>query len=679
MPAARAQEVSGAVERALTATNQVRIIVTLDAPAKPPVPLAAARLHVQQMQSQILSRLSGRDFHLHRRYRMLPAFAGMVTASGLAALRANPAVARVEVDPPLSSTLAETVPLIRADVLQTAYGLSGSGVTVAVLDSGIDREHPDLRDAPLTEQCFCSDDCCPNRLGVQSGVGAAADDNGHGTHVTSIITGDGVVAATGVAPGAGIVAVKVLDADGNGFGSDLLAALDWILDTQPQVKVVNMSLSTDTTFVSHCDTSTVFTGLLAEVIDALSAGGVAVFAAAGNSGKPNALGAPACVADTIAVGAVDDTDQVAPFSNSGVALDLLAPGVRVRAAAPGGGTATFTGTSQATPHAAGTAALLLEAVPSISPADLVSILASTGVPRTDPKSQLTHPRIDAAAAFQVACRLGPDSDADGLSDCQEVRLYGTEALLADSDGDGLPDGVELGIVGLDADPTTTSDPLNPDSDGDGRLDGDNGVAPCEDCNNNGRVDAGESDAMVAEQFVAFAPGFNLFAAPAGMLAEPQDCEAFLESLETPGGVGSMVRLHAATQRFEPCQSVTGQNFPIAVGEGYVLWVQENKQDVFPSQSLCPSLSLHRGVNLIGHPSPRAGLTCFEFLEALGEDRLSAMQRFNATAGTFETCTFLDDGSAVRAVGVDFPIVAGEAYLVSARAEVSTRLPGCEAR
>jgi hypothetical protein len=126
-------------------------------------------------------------------------------------------VRRVDLDVGGSGHLAQSVPLIQADKVH-ALGFTGRGVTVAVLDSGLATTHPDLSDALLSEQCFCTNadgtGCCPDGSTQQSGPGSAEDDQGHGTNVTGIITSAGRIAPVGVAPDAGIVAVKVIDSQG---------------------------------------------------------------------------------------------------------------------------------------------------------------------------------------------------------------------------------------------------------------------------------------------------------------------------------------------------------------------------------------------------------------------------------------------------------------------------------
>jgi subtilisin family serine protease len=395
------QTIGTEVQRALQTQDRIRVIVALKLPVGTGLTLADRGRAVQQAQNQVLENVSRDDFQVMHRYTAVPALAGITTARGLAALLASSAVERIDLDAPGSGGLAQSVPQIKADLLRN-IGLTGNGVTIAVLDSGIDSDHLDLSDAKVDEQCFCSGGggCCPNGLPTQSGPGAAEDDNGHGTNVTGIITGNGQVAPVAVAPGTNIVAIKVLDAN-NSFccSSDVIAGLDYILANRPDVRIVNMSLCTFATFAGDCDNATAFTMAFASVINMLTSNGISVFASSCNSGLPNQMGAPACAANTISVGAVDDGDNVAAFSNSGPTLDLLAPGVGVTAAGIGGGISTFTGTSMASPHAAGTAALLLEAYPGLSPADILNALKGTGVIRIDPKNGLSHPRIDAEAAF----------------------------------------------------------------------------------------------------------------------------------------------------------------------------------------------------------------------------------------------------------------------------------------
>jgi cysteine-rich repeat protein len=396
-----------------------RVLVALQAP------LAGTRAERQRSiglaQARVLSAVGKSEFETARRFESVPALAGRVTAAGLARLLASPDVVRVDLDGGGKGDLAMSVPQIGADVVQDVHGFDGSGVTVAVVDSGFDSDHPDLAGALVGEQCFCSGGggCCPGGGATQSGAGAAEDDEGHGTHVTGILAGRGVVASRGVAPGASIVAVKVLDSN-NEFccASDVVAGLDWIIANRPDVRAVNMSLGTFAAYFGDCDGADASTMAFADAVDTLTANGVAVFASSGNGSLPNRMSAPACVHDTISVGAVNDVDAVAGFSNDSATLDVLAPGVGIVAAGLGGGTATKNGTSMASPHAAGTAALLFEALPSLSPAIFLAALKTTGLAVTDPRTSRIHPRIDAEATLLTLLSCG-DSTLDAGEGCDD--------------------------------------------------------------------------------------------------------------------------------------------------------------------------------------------------------------------------------------------------------------------
>ncbi len=207
----------------------------------------------------------------------------------------------------------------------------GAGAVIAVIDTGVSRTHPDLIGQVIGGF---------NALeGAQPG--AWEDDEGHGTHVAATIAGkrdkEGVV---GVAPMAKIVAVKVLDADG-GF-SDVIAGIEWA--ASKGIKVANMSLGADEGSEA-----------LRRAVAAAAAKGMTIVAASGNSGGP--VGFPAAYDEAIAVAASDEQDNVAIFSSRGPQVDFVAPGVKVKSARLGGGYVDLDGTSMATPHVAGLAAL----------------------------------------------------------------------------------------------------------------------------------------------------------------------------------------------------------------------------------------------------------------------------------------------------------------------------------
>jgi subtilisin len=238
------------------------------------------------------------------------------------------------------SVLAETVPVgVQQIQAVPAWGCSrGRGIKVAILDTGIDLNHPDLR---------------PNVKGAVSFVPneTALDGNGHGTHcagtIGAVINGAGVV---GVAPEASLYGVKVLANSGSGQFSWIIAGINWAI--QNKMQIVSMSLGG-----SSAPTA------LEQVCNAAFSAGVLVVAAAGNAGpppagQPTSVGFPGRYKNVIAVSAIDSNNVIAGFSSRGPEVEICAPGVQVLSTAPGGGYQQLSGTSMACPHVAGAAAVV---------------------------------------------------------------------------------------------------------------------------------------------------------------------------------------------------------------------------------------------------------------------------------------------------------------------------------
>lgn len=414
---AAAADVGSKVVDALRVHPRVRVVVALRDSTAPAYDLTLRNAEVGAVQGNVLEALRPDELVLTHRWQSINAFAGEVTASGLRKLMADPDVLMVDLDPPAYADLAESAALIRADQVRGS-GVTGQGVVVAVLDTGVDTHHADIKDSLIAEQCFCTSPsgagCCPNGSASQSGPGSAEDDHGHGTNVAGIITSDGRVAPPGIAPDAQIVALKVLDRTGAGTSTSILSGLDFIINSRPEVKVVNLSLGLANLFSGTCDSGASFTLAFATAINTLRARGTLLFASTGNNASSSQIAVPACIAKAVAVGAVykndsgtisfgctDATtaaDRVTCFSNSDSKVDVLAPGAPVTSAGMGGGLSTFLGTSQACPVAAATAALLLQAHPGLSPDQIEAALKNTGVTVTDPKNGLQFRRIDAKAA-----------------------------------------------------------------------------------------------------------------------------------------------------------------------------------------------------------------------------------------------------------------------------------------
>lgn len=407
-----------------------RVIVTLRVDDTPlglgerlDVPALQRRIAaIDVVQKRVLDRFRNDNVIVHARWKAVPGFAVTVTPEVLQRLKADPDVISIEPDRPGAGTLAQSVPLIHGDVVRN-LGFNGAGVTVAVLDSGILRTHSDLSSALTAEACFCtnanSTGCCPNGLTTQFGTGAAADDNGHGTNVAGVVASRGNISSYGVAPGASLIAVKVLDAS-NSFNasSQVISGLDWIINNHPEVRVVNMSLGTNAMFSGTCDGSA---GSWTSAINTLKQMGAVVVASSGNDFSSTQMRIPACVANTVAVGAVYDSafgtsqlfcsestaaDKITCFSNASSALDLLAPGAAITSDGNTGGTSTYYGTSQAAPHVSGAAAVLMQVDSQLTPAQIESTLKSTGVSIFDARNSTIYPRIDLQAAYNaVPCRL----------------------------------------------------------------------------------------------------------------------------------------------------------------------------------------------------------------------------------------------------------------------------------
>jgi subtilisin family serine protease len=409
-PVAAQEHVGTGVRAAVTNGASVRVVVALQPPSalqKSAEPRAAVRRQVQAMQADVRAAVPGDAFTVTRAYTWVPALAGVLTSTrALDRLAQHPAVRRIDRDVGGSGGLASSVPLIRADRWHE-NGVTGAGITAAVLDTGVDTDHPALSDDLVHQACFLDVNGvgqCPDGTDRQTGPGAAEDDNGHGTHVTGIITSSGTGAPRGVAPDVKFAAIKVLNAR-NRFArfSEIVAALDHLID-RPElgVDVVNMSLGTNRQFSTVCDPTTAYNMAGAEAVDMLRARGVVPVASAMNEGAASSLASPACLRSVISVGATTDDDALADFSNTSAFLDLVAPGVGIQSTRLGGGTVPFSGTSQAAPHAAGCAALLRAAGTDTMAAAIEASLETSTVQVADPTTGRRFPRLDCYTARVTA-------------------------------------------------------------------------------------------------------------------------------------------------------------------------------------------------------------------------------------------------------------------------------------
>ncbi|MEO3768791.1 S8 family serine peptidase [Micromonospora sp. B9E7] len=328
--------------------------------------------------------------------------AGSNRRTGDAPVLAN-GIAKVWLDGRVHADLAESTAQIGAPKLW-AEGNTAAGVDVAVLDSGADAEHPDLAGQIAESSSFVPEE--PDIL----------DYKGHGTHVASTIAGTGAASGgveKGVAPGARLHIGKVLNSEGSGQDSWIIAGMEWAAREQ-KARVVSMSLGGEATDGSDP---------MSQAVDRLSAETGALFViAAGNSG-PATIGSPGAADSALTVGAVDSTDHLADFSSQGpragdggLKPEITAPGVDILAARSHfvrGGSGDYTlmsGTSMATPHVAGTAALVAAAHPDWTGQRIKEALVSTvkATPGYTPY-QAGAGRVDAVAAAHATVFATPSA------------------------------------------------------------------------------------------------------------------------------------------------------------------------------------------------------------------------------------------------------------------------------
>ncbi|MFH0711992.1 MAG: S8 family serine peptidase [archaeon] len=278
----------------------------------------------------------------------------------------------------------------------SGVGLTGVGQSVCVIDSGINYSHPDLIGNYLGGYDFVDDDDDP------------MDGFGHGTHVAGIVAASGGI--SGVVPGVGIVAVRVLDNSGGGNPGDLASAIDWCVDNAPQfnISVISMSLGCNATadgYNSYCDSvdDGCFNSAIANSINVAVANNISVVAASGNFGSVEKISSPACIQNVIAVSSIDKNGLISSFADRNFLVNLLAPGRDINSTYFLGGYAIASGTSMATPMVAGVIGLINQYLSlsgqSKTPTEIESILNNTGRRINDSGSGLSFSVVDVYAAI----------------------------------------------------------------------------------------------------------------------------------------------------------------------------------------------------------------------------------------------------------------------------------------
>jgi subtilisin family serine protease len=402
------------------------------------------RTEIKRKGASILQQLETFSPRNVIQFKTIPYLGMTVDVDTLEFLKASPDIVSIREDEYNELSLAESVPQVNAPRAWD-LGFSGQGQVIAVLDTGVDRNHPFLSGKVLAEACFSRNDTqlrvaslCPDGATQSFALGSARpcevatkdDACSHGTHVAGIAAGrDPAGRVYGVARDAGLVAVQVSEVVNCGepllcvkpSDTNYMRGLEYVLDLKHSglnVAAANLSLGSSS-FSDTCDGQ--FRDL-AELFSNLQSAGVAVVVAAGNGGLKDAVQKPACLSSAVSVGSVGDgspgpqeaapdntpvpADAVVDTSNSVRFLSLLAPGRWIESSVPGGGYQRMSGTSMAAPHVAGAWAILKSRVPDASVPEVLDALRYTGLQVSDPKSGIVTPRIDIGGALQALTSCG---------------------------------------------------------------------------------------------------------------------------------------------------------------------------------------------------------------------------------------------------------------------------------
>jgi len=344
------------------------------------------------------------DAQVIHSFKHLPFTAIQVRPADIEALSRDETVEYIWPDLPVHTCLDVSVPRIQAPLVWEA-GFQGQGMKIGIVDTGIDPNHDDFQGRIAAMTSYVG--------------GNGTDDNGHGTHVASIAAGTGATSGAkyrGVAPAASLYAAKVLDANGGGTMSGVMAGIEWAVDQS--VHVINLSLGSD----GPCDGTDALSTLCDEIVQQF---GIVICVAAGNAGPGSStVGSPGCARWVLTVGAVDDADKVTNFSSRGptsdgrVKPDLVFPGAGIVAAQADGtalgpviapGYVQLSGTSMATPHATGGVALLLQAKPDLTPNQVKWALLTTALELGESPNAQGSGRGDLFAAYQkIVSETPPD-------------------------------------------------------------------------------------------------------------------------------------------------------------------------------------------------------------------------------------------------------------------------------
>ena len=421
------------IEQALNTEEEVPIIIYFKDTPSSDIQSSSAQLSYDSNSKTVLNTLSTKDndsdeydFELDHQFPTLNGMSGTVTKEGLEKLEANPLVEDIYLDKEFKALLPDSVPMVNGTVVHSKQilnlNLTGTDQTVCIIDSGVNYLLPGLGG------CFGTGCKVLDGFNYADNEVDVLDDNGHGTHVASIVASNDTT-NPGVAPNANIVALKALNHSGTGPGANVIAAIDWCISNRTvyNITTIVMSLGDATPVGSYCN------GALPNAANDAVANGIFVAVAAGNEASSTGISSPACAINVTSVSSVDDgsssttRDSVSSFSNTASILDIFAPGQWITANVPkefyctnGTGeicsdtnTQTVGGTSQAAPHVAGAAMLLyqyklLENGTTLLPQQIEDALKNSSTFVTDPDNSLTFARLDILASLEYIDTQAPN-------------------------------------------------------------------------------------------------------------------------------------------------------------------------------------------------------------------------------------------------------------------------------